>query len=268
MYYYLYDSFLQDKKYSRLLGDIEARLIDLSIQGRSTKLNILNDIKELISDAVKQGAETVVVLGDDRTVSKAISAVMHLDVVLGIIPIGSNNYLANYLGIPEGLGACDVLSKRVKENIDIAKVGANYFAFYLKTLSPDIKIISADGSYSITPMSPSLSVYICNFRPDEIDVETDSNQHFFIPHDGRLELVIKSAGKSSFLNKLFSKGSSEFDQIGQYTIMPFKKIRIESSKPNVDVKLSLDNDRIIKAPVEIEVLPKKVTLIVGKQRMF
>ena len=267
MYYYLYDSFLQDKKYSRLLGDIEARLIDLSIQGRSTKLNILNDIKELISDAVKQGAETVVVLGDDRTISKAISAVMHLDVTLGIIPIGDNNFLADYLGIPQGLQACEVLSKRVKEEIDIAKVGANYFAFYLKALSSDIKIISDDSSYSITPMSSDLSVYVCNFRPDEIELADTAHKNFFIPHDGRLELVIKSAGKPSIFNKLFSKGSN-VDQVGQYTILPFSRVRLEPSKPDVDVKLILDNDRIIKAPVEIEVLPKRVTLIVGKSRMF
>ena len=152
MYFYIYDGFLQDKKYSKLLSEIEARLIDLSIQGKTARLHMLNNMKELISDEVKRGAETVVVLGDDKTVTKAINAIADLDVALGIIPIGGDHVLADYLGIPFGLPACDVLSKRVKERIDIAKVNANYFAFYLKALSPYLKIIAPDGGYKISPL--------------------------------------------------------------------------------------------------------------------
>ena len=267
MYFYLYDAFLQDKKYTKLLSEIEARLIDLSIQGRTTKLNILNDIKELILDAVKHGAETVVVLGDDKTISKAIGAVVNLPVTLGIIPIGDNNLLAKYLGIPEGLAACEVLSKRVKEQLDLGKVGNHHFAFYLKALSPHIKIISANDQYTITPMSSNMEVYICNFRPADVQLSTAGQKKFLVPHDGYLEVVIKNLRIPSLLNKIFLKDNRHQNQDGQYTILPFKKIKLEAEGDH-DVKLVLDDDRIIKPPVEIEVLPRKINLIVGRERTF
>lgn len=264
MYYYLYDSFLQDKKYTKVLGEIEARLIDLSIQGRSSRLNILNDIKELISDAVKQGAETVVVIGDDRTFSKALAAVVNLDVTLGIIPMGNENYFAEYLGIPAGIAACDVLSKRIRERLDISRAGANWFGFFLKSSSANIKLQSADNGYSITPIGPDMEVYVCNFLPPEIVIDNPP-PNFFVPHDGILELVVKAQAKSSLFGK-FGLKNKGVHEIGQYTIIPFRKIKLLAADPEQDVKLILDGDRVIKPPVEIEVLPAKINLIVGKER--
>lgn len=265
MYFYLYDSFLQDKKYDKLLGDIEARLIDLSIQGRTSKLNILNDMKEMITDMVRQGAGTVVVLGDDKTVSKAINSIVGLEVILGIIPIGCKNTLAGHLGIPEGLAACEVLSQRIKERIDVAHVNGNYFTFYLKALSADIKIVSPDKEFRLTPLSSKMQIYVCNFKPSEFKYKDQSKAGFFVPQDGRLEVVLKRAHDTSLLNKIFAK---QVDIIGDYTILPFQKIRLESANPEQEVKLMLDHDKIIKTPVEIEVLPRKVTVIVGKERLF
>jgi diacylglycerol kinase family enzyme len=266
MYFYLYDSFLQDKKYDKLIGEIEARLIDLSIQGRTAKLNILNDMKETIADAVKHGAQTVVVLGDDKTVSKAINSIVDLEVILGIIPLGREHTLTGHLGIPEGIAACEVLSQRLKEQIDVARVNGNYFTFYLKALSPNIKIISPDRKYSITPMSPDMQISVCNFKPSDFKLlKEEPCSSFFVPQDGRLELVIKGTPDSSLLDKIFSK---KVNKIGDYTILPFQKIRLESSQPDKEVKLILDSDKIIKTPAEIEVLPRKVKVIVGKERVF
>jgi diacylglycerol kinase family enzyme len=265
MYFYLYDGFLQDKKYSKLLGEIEARLIDLSIQGKTARLHMLHNMKEMISDEIKRGAGTVVVLGDDKTVTKAINAIADLNITLGIIPIGENNILADYLGIPFGLLACDVLSKRVKEKIDVAKVNSNYFAFYLKALSPYIKIVSQNGEYAISPIKNNVEIYICNFKPKELAEEALNQPSFFVPQDGRLEAVIKGISNTSLLEKILFKNS---ENIGDCTILPFTTIRLEASVADQDVRLMLDGDKIIKPPVTIMVLPNKVSVIVGKSRGF
>ena len=262
MYFYLYDAFLKGNKYNKLLADIEARLIDLSIQGRTSKLNILNDMREVIVDAVKRGAETVVVLGDDKTVGRAINAIANLNVTLGVIPVGQGSHMiAHYLGIPHGVEACDVLSKRIKENIDAAYVNGNYFTFYLKALSPAVKIVDSSRAYTITPLSPHAEIFVCNFKPKELQIEAFPAS-FFVPHDGRLELAISN---NSFISKLFSKSAK---RVGEYTILPFEKIRLEPINPDVEVKLMLDGEKIIKAPVEIEVVPRKIMVIVGKERKF
>lgn len=265
MYFYIYDGFLQDKKYSKLLAEIEARLIDLSIQGKTARLHMLNNMKELISDEVKRGAGTVVVLGDDKTVTKAINAVADLNITLGIIPIGGDNVLADYLGIPFGLPACEVLSKRVKEHIDVAKVNANYFAFYLKALSPYVRIVAPNGDYTISPINSNVEIYICNFKPKELTGEALDHASFFIPQDGRLEAVIKGVSSASIFGKILFKNSQS---AGDYTILPFTTIRLEAASADHDVRLMLDGDKIIKPPVTITVLPKKVAVIVGRSRGF
>ncbi|MEK9165830.1 MAG: diacylglycerol kinase family protein [Patescibacteria group bacterium] len=265
MYFYLYDSFLQNKKYNKLLSEIEASLIDLGIQGRTSKLNVLNNIKEVINDAVKRGAETIVVLGDDKTISKAINSIVDLNATLGIIPIGRDNALAAYLGIPEGVAACNVLSKRIKERIDVASVNGNYFAFYLKAMSPNIKIVSANGEFSLTPLSCDMKIYVCNFKPAELELKEKLKASFFMPQDGHLELVIQGSNQSSLINKLFAKTA---DRINDCTILPFRKIKLESIDPENGVKLVLDNDKIIKTPAQIEILPKCATVIVGNKRYF
>jgi diacylglycerol kinase (ATP) len=222
-------------------------------------------MREVIADAVKRGAETVVVLGDDKTVGRAINAIANLNITLGVIPVGQGQHMiAHYLGIPYGVEACDVLSKRIKENIDAAHVNGNYFTFYLKTLSSAVKIVDTSRAYTITPLSPHAEVFVCNFKPKELQIEAVPAS-FFVPHDGRMEVVVSALSKDSFISKLFSKSAK---QVGDYTILPFEKIRLEPITADGDVKLMLDGEKIIKAPVEIEVMPRKIMIIVGKERRF
>lgn len=263
MYFYFYDSFLQEKRYIKKLAEIEGRLIDLMIQGKIIKLNILSHIKELIYSAVRAGAETVVVLGDDKTISQAIASVVDLDITLGIIPLGRKNSLGKLLGIPKGLKACEILAKRIKERIDVAKVSGNYFAFCLKALSPYIKIFSPDNQYCLSLLSPKMEAGIYNFKPRGVKLEAKEPASFFIPQDGYMELVVKDF--SCPIDKILFKKKGE---LGNYTILPFKHIRLEPSLLKKDVRLLLDGYKIIKAPVEIEVLAGKISVIVGRERQF
>lgn len=264
MYFYLYDSFLQEKKYVKELAKIEGRLIDLTIQGKIIKLNVLSHIKELIYSAVRAGAETVVVLGNDKTISQAIASAVDLNITLGIIPLGRQNSLGKLLGIPKGLKACEILAKRIKERIDVARIGGNYFVFCLKALSPYIKIFSPDNQYCLSLLSPKMEAGIYNFRPSEVKLEVNQPKaDFFIPQDGYMELVVKDL--SCPIDKILFKKKGE---LGKYTILPFKHIRLEPSVLKKDVRLLLDGYKIIKAPVEVEVLAGKINVIVGRERQF
>src|SRR3989338_2880950 len=102
MYLYLYDSFLNQKKYTSALARIETRLTDLGIGGKICRLSPLRNIKELIADELANGVKTIVVVGNDKTLSEAINFVAQHDVTLGLIPIGPNNSLAGQLGLPAG----------------------------------------------------------------------------------------------------------------------------------------------------------------------
>jgi len=55
--------------------------------------------KELSRKAVQEGADAVIVCGGDGTVNEAASELVNSEVALGIIPRGSGNGFANFLGI-------------------------------------------------------------------------------------------------------------------------------------------------------------------------
>src|SRR3989339_839914 len=100
MYLYIYDSFLNDKKYTDSLIKIEKRITDLGIKGKIARLSVLKNMKELITDGVKEGVHTVVAIGNAQTFAKVINIVADLDLTLGLIPIDNNNPIAKILGIP------------------------------------------------------------------------------------------------------------------------------------------------------------------------
>ena len=91
MYYYIYDSFLNANKYKKILGRIEVSLSNFGIQGKKQRLNILHHQKEAIEEAIRRGAKTIVLVGNDRGVGQAINTLAKYDIAGGIIPIGDEN---------------------------------------------------------------------------------------------------------------------------------------------------------------------------------
>ena len=67
MYYYIYDSYLAEKKYESTIARIENRLTDLGINGKINRLSFLKNIHQIIGEEVKRGVKTVVVVGSDET---------------------------------------------------------------------------------------------------------------------------------------------------------------------------------------------------------
>jgi diacylglycerol kinase (ATP) len=88
---------------------------------------------DLARKAVADDVDTLVVMGGDGLVHIAIQAAAYSSVVLGIIPTGTGNDVARYLGIPRGrpLEAAEVVMRGPTRTIDLAKAGATYYATVL-----------------------------------------------------------------------------------------------------------------------------------------
>ena len=91
MYFYIYDTYLADRKYEKVLDRIKTRLLDLDIQGKHEKLTLLKNIDELVEDEVRRGANTIIVVGNDKTFLKVVDAAVKNKVLLGLIPVGEGN---------------------------------------------------------------------------------------------------------------------------------------------------------------------------------
>jgi len=251
MYFYIYDSFLSDKKYESTLARVEARLLELGINGKIEKLTILKNLKEMVQDALKKGAKTLVVVGDDTTLSKVISYVApHKKATLGYIPVGPEKKIAELLGIPSGEAACDVLSKRIVHKFDLGKVNKKYFLFNLDIAKKKNVKIECDGNYTIEAITPDSSLKICNLGL--LEEET-----YFNPGDGLLEAVVldKKSGWNIFKSS-FKKDS----------VFPIKKAKIKCHTECVS--LVADGETIIKTPATVSVVPKRLNIIVGRGRKF
>lgn len=247
MYLYIYDSFLNDKKYTDLLIKIEKRITDLGIKGKIARLSVLKNMKELIIDGVKEGVQTVVAIGNNQTFAKVINIVADLDVTLGLIPVDNDNQIAKILGIPPKVLACDVLASRIIKKIDLGKINNYYFINTAEIENGDVVIEYND--FKVTPITNKSRITLYNFATNE-NISASS------PVDGILEAVITPI-KSRLLGNKKIAG----------TVLPFTKIKI-GSQAEEQVSILTDEQIIMKTPAEIKVVPQKLKIIVGSDRHF
>jgi YegS/Rv2252/BmrU family lipid kinase len=83
---------------------------------------------EIALEKGKQGLKWIVAVGGDGTVNEVASALVNTRCVLGIIPAGSGNGLARYLGIPLQVPEALALIQHHKTRIiDAGRVNGRYF---------------------------------------------------------------------------------------------------------------------------------------------
>lgn len=249
MYSYIYDAFLADRKYESELIKIEARLLELGLQGRIERLTILKNLGEIISDAVKRGCKTLVVAGNDQTVSRVVSLIGDAPVTLGIIPLGEPNRIAGLLGIPTGFAACDVISRRIIERVDLGRAGSAYFLSSLDVSANVPLELFCDGQYTVHPQGAN-TVRVVNVG--------FAGSFSTNPQDGVLEAVVEPRGRGGFFQAVFGR------RTGQPSVFPIRTVRIRSREESVPALA--DGQTVVKTPVTVDVAPKRLKIIVGKSR--
>ncbi|MCK4540036.1 hypothetical protein KAU09_02700 [Candidatus Parcubacteria bacterium] len=259
MYIYIYDNFVNQKKYESILAKIETRVTDLGLNGKIVRLSIMSSLSDTIKSELKKGAKTIVVVGDDSTLNKAISVLAGFisnnnafkKIPLGFIPVNKkNNIIAEHLGLNYNELACDMLSARRIKTLDLGLVNNNYFLTQVN-INTKNTIIEIDDTYSIE-ISEQGKINIINL-PTIPGLPKNFN---ISAQDNALDLFIKTKiSKNIFFNK---KNSSE------QSVFSFKKLNIL----NKYSPLILDNTVEIKCPATIKIANEKINLIVGKKRLF
>lgn len=247
MHCYLVDQFVSDRRYEHELNRIEARLAEIGIRDRFEKLTILKNLREVVDEAVRRGSQTLVAVGDDRTVSKLVSLAARYNLTLGLIPVGPQQTIAQYLGIPAGVDACDVLSRRVIETVDLGQVGDRYFLLSLDLPAGDYQL-ECDGQYRVS-LARSAPLSVRNFG-------ASGGRHN--PKDGILEAVIGEGPKRGFFSGWFRSSSEP-------SVFPVRRLTVTAAQP---LPLTLDGQTVVKTPVTVEAKPRKLKVIVGRNRQF
>ena len=261
MYYYLYDTFLNDKKYDRVMDKIKERLLELDINGKHIKLSLLKRVEEIIADEAKRGIKTLIIVGNDNSFLKVIDAVVKNGLTLGFIPVGPNNNIAPLLGILPNEDACEAIAARKLVEVDVGDANRQFFFSSVKMAKSVNRLVIEHGTFKIVPANSCKEVSIYNFyypqkKEEEITPELDRID----AQDGKLNLVAKDEvrGGGVFLRIIGGKKTevpNTFVERDNFMIKSFEYL-----------PLVLDNYKVIKTPARIKIADTKLQLIVGKNR--
>lgn len=245
MYVYVYDDFLQDKRYERDISLIETRLTDLGITGNVIRLAFFRDAQQVISQEIRKGVKTIVAVGNDATLEKVLNAVEETRTVVGYIPITPDNPFAELLGVPQGAAACDILSARLVEDIDMGEVNGHRF-LHEATMDGTGCVVSCDERYTLSVKRRAQFSYI-NLSAELPDVGVVS------PTDGKLTLVTRLARLALFGKK---------QDVGKVHVA---NMRVYAPK---QVTLQADGKKIIAQEFSFRTLPARLRVITGRERKF
>lgn len=249
---YIYDSFLNQRKYDSILAKIEIRITDLGLNGKIARLGIMKNIREIIENEIKRGATTIVVVGNDHIINEAVSVLANKNIPLGIIPIneGPNN-IAKSLGIGFTEKACDLLSARRIEKLDIVAINNNHFLLDA-VITNNGSIVEINNNYSIeASQDGEIKITNISIKKRGLFGKTQSD-----PQDGVFELFVNTKPVRRFLSKIKNGGESLFS---------LKALRLINTK---QASILIDGVKEISTPAEIKMVKNGLNFIVGKSRAF
>ncbi|MCK5211364.1 hypothetical protein KAJ89_01555 [Candidatus Parcubacteria bacterium] len=259
MHVYIYDTFVSDKKHMNKVSRVETRITDLGLNGKIVRLGLISSVSNAIENEIKKGAKTIIAVGDKQILSQAVNAMAQLlahetigqSVPLGFIPIGKKDILtADFLGVGSAELACDILSQRRIEILDLGQANNSYFLFSA-VIPTEYTTIEIDENYTIEIKEPG-EIGVINL-PLGFNLPQTAQTD---PADGSLELVVKTAQGKKYLPG--KQGSSN------QGVFAFNKLRIINKKYPV----LLDGVKKLTSPVDIHLAPMKISLIIGKNRKF
>jgi hypothetical protein len=239
---YIYDSYL--KKYGKTLNNVEIQIHKLNLNGRIVHAESVKNLDQIIKDEINNGIKTIVAVGNNETVNKTLGAIVRsaepgawAGIALGIIPIGPNNSIAETCGIKNEKMAGEILLARRVEKVNIAKANNFYFLSeaYIKARGTKLNI----DNFSIDPIENG-EIRIINLLVNRSAQNIKSNAQ-----DNLLDLYIYNNPKKQ-----------SFFSVDELTL------------ENPSQKLLLDNALEVETPAKISLINQKISLIVGKDRLF
>lgn len=287
MYFYIFDPAREKevKYFDRIQGRLLNLLAENHIEGETYRVTAIRTIELLVEQAIGLDARTLIVVGSDASLNKAINAAVRkkADMTIGYIPLDPESPLGHILGINADIQeSVKTLAGRLIRELDLGKVGDHYFlsqadlgpnsfakmdagfwglgiARSLLSLEPFVIKLSLEDSYTAT--SEVLGAQIINCRSNE-----DCRLRLGDPTDKLLDILLLHKLKASQIFRYRRQlASGCLDNVPGSTVMHAKKIEILGPRK---LPVSLAGQVYTKAPATITVAKEKIKMIVGKGRQF
>ena len=281
MYFYILDQGKQSiEKFERLYIELQSLLNEFNISGEMARVTPLRSLSDCIETASLRGVKTLVVCGSDDTFNLVLAQLKGRDFTVAFIPTTpSESYLAGILGLTNLRIAVKTIAARRIERLDMAQAGPVFFISWLEFgvtsqnirhmgLWASIKLLTAPGKALTVRIDNSydldlscLGGLVVNSRST-----TAFNEALANPTDGFLDLLIMEK-LSSYDVLRFKKDIANgiLEKVPRTSVIKCK--RLDFLEPE-GMSLTISGKVMVKAPVSVEIIPKRLKLIVGKARTF
>ncbi len=258
----------------------------------------LESLRTIVSDAIDEGTDLFIAAGGDGTVSLVSNPLIGSDIPLGILPIGTGNFLAKEMRIPrhikEALNIITATDSRLVK-LDTIKLDDHH---YIRNVSAGVspKIIATTQSeekkrlgffaYMIHFFEQLLGLKLDNFIVEYDHTRETYNASEVIITNGRMLgvepfersedstfidgvmdiLIIRAANLIDVFHLIFSIFSKHNYKNPVIKSMHFKHYcRIETQTPLI---VQADGDIVGTTPFEVHIEPQTLSIIVPKQIDF
>jgi diacylglycerol kinase family enzyme len=280
MYFYIIDpQRLNQKTFERVQNQLYSCLSENRISGEISRITTLRSMAQLVDTALSRGAKTLVTIGTDETLQDMINAVKGRDITLGYIPIEETE-MSKILGLTGIETAAKAIASRRIEMLDLGTVNHNWFLTRL-TFGGGDETESSSGSGLLNIFKkielPSMEI---KFFADEkyygvfraavgtiINARDNSGggKGLANPTDSVLDLLMVPGGSNLTRSHKKDLANGTLENIAGCSVVHLKKIEL-TGPPGMPLKAA--GKVIAKVPATIEVIPKALKMIVGRDRTF
>jgi len=254
-----------------------------------------DNLGDIVRARLKDGFELVVAAGGDGTVSKVINGLVGTHIPLGIIPAGTANLLAQELKVPLSIedAIALIIGRHEFKKIDVMKIGHRVYDLNVSSG------LSATVVSNTTPENKSRFGFFAYVWMTIVKLFTLKDHYFVVTVDGKTlkyraaEIAIFNCG--IIAKSLYPQGPDILIDDGHLNVWVLNAKTIQdypwylfqmitrrpakhlshfvtaektiSIKSDVPVPVQADGDIIGMTPVEIEVLPGAIEVIVPEKRV-
>ena len=272
MYYYIVDpQKLNQSQFERVQYLLYSSLSEYHVTGEVVRVTGLRTIGQLVENAIARGTKTMVAVGTDETLHDVINAVKGREVVVGFIPLAESE-IGGILGITDVVSGAKTIGQRRIAELDLGVVNQNY---YVARLSFGLGQNKNPGG-RLAFLNLKLIRSLFKLPTFEVKFSADSQYQASLKVIGGM--IVNSLTKEmldvSLLPQLTMWQtityrsqilSGKYESIPGSSLIHVKKIQIDNP---VGLPLRVGSRIIAKTPATIEIVPKALKIIVGKDRTF
>jgi YegS/Rv2252/BmrU family lipid kinase len=248
------------------------------------------EIKQKVLELLASGIDMIIVGGGDGTISEVVDYGVKKDILFAVLPLGTSNSFARSLSMPLDLeSAIEVIKKGKVKQIDLGKIGDDYFANTANLgLSVEVnRSVNNDfkSNFGRLAYLPLAIWNLFTFQPFDVTVTTSigvakykciemliANGQF----QGGVPLALNAdLGNGKLILKIFlcNNWKDKINLLGYWFLslfshnisnkrikqFGFDQAKIETSVP---MYVDIDGEATIKAPIDVSVAEGVLFIIV------